>query len=65
MQIQEGENGILVEPNDVQSLKLAIEPLINNPKMVEQLSRMAPRDVKCIDKHIGELMEFYNSNVIL
>lgn len=62
MQIQERENGILVAPNDVQSLKLGLLAIIEN-KQLFNVNKLGFNAVHSIKKHIVELIAIYQSQV--
>lgn len=55
MQIQEGENGTLVEPNDADQLRRAMELYLLNPK------RNRDNKVRSIGEHAASLLQIYQS----
>jgi len=63
MQIQEGENGILVAPNDIQSLKSGLLAIIEK-KQLFNLNKLGPNSVNSIGQHVLELVGIYQSQVI-
>lgn len=58
MQIRDGENGWLVEPNDVNAMRKAICHIIDNPDLPARLSPNC--NAISIDDHIDELLKSYN-----
>jgi glycosyltransferase involved in cell wall biosynthesis len=62
MQIQEKENGILVAPNDVQSLKLGLMTIIEE-KQLFNVNKLGFNAVHSIREHIVELAAIYQSQV--
>ncbi len=58
MQIEDGVNGWLVEPNDINSLKLAIE-LAYDRYLANNLLKVDTSRVKSIETHTKELIEIY------
>lgn len=61
-QIREGENGLLVPPNDAIALRQAIQSLIDNPALVRSLA-MQQVNVVSIERHIRELEKIYIETV--
>jgi glycosyltransferase involved in cell wall biosynthesis len=59
MQIQEGVNGMLVEPNDVQSLKDGLIAIIEK-KQVFNVNKLGYNAVYSISQHILDLLYKYN-----
>jgi glycosyltransferase involved in cell wall biosynthesis len=62
MQIQNGENGILVEPNDLQSLKLGLMAIIEE-KQVFDVNKLGFNSVHSIREHVVELTAIYQLQV--
>ncbi len=60
MQIEDGENGILVTPNSVTALQNAMQSMIDNPEEVSKMSRKASKKVINITDHVKNLCEFYS-----
>jgi glycosyltransferase involved in cell wall biosynthesis len=60
--IEDGKTGILVPPEDIQQLALAILELIKKPKYAASLGQKAKDKVKKVfneERYITEFMEFY------
>ena len=59
-QLRDGENGLLVPPNDALALQKAIRSLIDDPSRIRKLA-----DHACIavtmEQHVKELEEVYNN----
>jgi glycosyltransferase involved in cell wall biosynthesis len=61
--IRNEENGLLVEPGDIQALSLAMERLINNPTLRDYLSHNARIDVEqfySLEKYTDRLEELFS-----
>jgi glycosyltransferase involved in cell wall biosynthesis len=56
--IQEGIDGILVEPNDAESLANALKKCINNPGDVQNLSSTI-RPINTLESHLSSLEDLY------
>lgn len=63
MQIIDGENGILVEPNDVQSLKLGLLAIIEKNKLFNS-NELGFTTVHSIGQHVLELLAVYQTQMI-
>lgn len=50
--VQDGRNGLLVAPGDISAMTVALQHLINNPRLRQQLGQQARQDV--IQKHSWE-----------
>ena len=61
MQLVEGENGWLVNPNNVVELRQAMQWVMEHPGEVSEMSRKAPETVKHIRDHVQALCEIYSS----
>ena len=61
MQIKDGENGLLIEPNNVAELKNAMQGMINNPLEIDRFSADACNRVIPIKQHVLELIELYDN----
>ena len=62
--IKNGENGYLIEPGDIESLKKYILLLISNKKKRTEISCEAKKTIDenfSIDKHINNLKKIYKS----
>jgi glycosyltransferase involved in cell wall biosynthesis len=57
MQVRDGKNGYLVEPNDVEALKDTILKFMRNPKALT----VAPGDVFSIEIHVEQLIKTYEA----
>lgn len=57
MQIEDGENGYLVTPNDVDDLKIAMQKFIDAPNAL----KVDPSKVVSIEEHVEKLLEVYAS----
>ncbi len=62
MQIQDGENGVLVEPNDAQSLKSGLMAIIEKRQSFNQ-NKLGFNTVHSIGEHVLELIAIYQSQV--
>lgn len=62
MQIKDEENGILVEPNDVQSLKSGLMKIIDKRQIFNQ-NKLGYNAVHSISEHIAELIAIYQLQV--
>lgn len=60
MQIIDGENGVLVEPNDIQSLKSGLIAIIEE-KQLFNVNKLGFNAVHSIREHIVELIAIYQS----
>lgn len=56
--IEDGRNGLLVTPGDVQDLKDTLQRLVDDPSVVEEL-RDAPFRIKSIEEHAAEIEFIY------
>jgi glycosyltransferase involved in cell wall biosynthesis len=59
-QIRDGDNGVLVSPNDVDGLRAAMRRVIDQPQLVETMAACAG-EVKSMHAHAGELENIYRS----
>lgn len=60
MQIQDGVNGWLVQPNDVKDLVVAMEKVVSMPiAILRQVERRALATVKPICNHVSQLNDLY------
>lgn len=57
-QIRDGENGLLVSPNDAIALRQAIQSLIDNPARLQAMAKQTG-DVVSIERHVRELEKIY------
>lgn len=62
MQIQDGENGILIEPNDLQSLKLGLLSVIEKQQLFNK-NKLGFYAVHSISEHIMELIAIYQLQI--
>lgn len=62
-QIQDGVNGFLVEPNDVQSLRGAMQMFVDKVVDSEKMAHAGPGSVKQMTEHASELISFYHQVV--
>lgn len=60
MQITDGVNGLLVEPNDVVALQEAMKWVVEHPHEVKEMSEEAPKGVVSIKGHVKKIKEIYN-----
>jgi len=60
MQIHDGENGWLVNPNDVSALRKALYSAMNMPSLVQELSNQKSVVIS-IEQHLEDLKKFYKS----
>ncbi|MDO9207678.1 MAG: glycosyltransferase [Sulfuricurvum sp.] len=58
--VQDGIDGILVEPNDAQSLSRALQKCILHPEYVQKLSSTI-RSINTLENHINEIEKVYQS----
>lgn len=58
MQIQDGENGWLVPPNDAEGLRRLIERLINSPAKVENMANRLGK-VNDLEQHANDIVDLY------
>ena len=58
-QIRDGENGLLVPPNEVVSLRKAIQSMIYDPARIKVMGEHCG-DVVSIERHVSELQKVYN-----
>ena len=61
MQIEDGVNGLLINPNDIEELKDAMRWMIQNPVKVREMKVDICENVVSIEKHVSELMELYQN----
>lgn len=57
-QIRDGENGLLVPPNDTMALRQAIQSMIDDPARLQTMARQTG-DVVSIERHVRELEKVY------
>jgi len=57
-QIRDGENGLLVPPNDAVSLRRAIKSIIDEPARLQTMAKQTV-DVVTVKKHVQELVKVY------
>jgi len=60
--VQDGHNGFLFEPRSAEDLREKIERFIQDPSLIEQLSRNTPPPVLMND-HVSRLLEIYATAV--
>jgi glycosyltransferase involved in cell wall biosynthesis len=58
MQIRDGDNGLLVPPNDAKALRQAIESIINEPRSLQTMANQIG-NVPSIEQHVNELEKIY------
>ncbi len=56
--VQEGENGFLFAPGDVESLKERMLRFVREPRLIEQMASRMPR-IKTMAEHAGEMVAAY------
>ncbi len=59
-QIRDGENGLLVPPNDVKALRQAVQFLIDKPECLQTMARKTG-DVVPIEQHVRDLEKIYEN----
>jgi glycosyltransferase involved in cell wall biosynthesis len=57
-QIRDGENGLLVPPNDVMALRKSIQSMIDDPARLQAMAKQTG-DVVSIEQHVEELEKIY------
>lgn len=58
-QIRDGENGLLVPPNDAMALRQALQTVIDDPARIQAMAAQAG-DVVSIQQHVQDLKNVYN-----
>ncbi|MCX6248459.1 MAG: glycosyltransferase family 4 protein [Bacteroidetes bacterium] len=59
MQLRDGENGLLIEPNDAAALGEAMKRVIENPDMFDPFKGRLKQQVIPIEKHASDLISLY------
>jgi Glycosyltransferase len=60
MQIQDKENGLLIEPNNTEAIRKAMQCFIDNPNEIKRMSLNAPVNVISREEHVKRLVTRYN-----
>jgi glycosyltransferase involved in cell wall biosynthesis len=63
-QIRNGENGILIEPNNVTALHDAMISLSDNPQLLQTMSSNTSKTVVSIIDHVNELINIYRQQIL-
>ena len=63
-QIENGKNGLLVEPNEAQALTEAMQMFVDGAVDVEKMSQAGPGSVKPMNEHASELISLYRQLVV-
>lgn len=61
--VQNGINGLLFNPGDVDELREKMQQIINNPSLIEKFRENMPK-IRCIEDNAKEIEEIYNKLVI-
>ncbi len=64
MQIKDGENGLLINPNNVEELLHAMTWVIDHPEELKQMSEKAPEGVISIHEHAKTIIKIYYEVVV-
>lgn len=62
-QIRDGENGLLVPPNDAMALRQALQAVIDDPARIQAMAAQAG-DVVSIQQHVQDLKNVYNMGTL-
>jgi len=61
MQVKDGENGLLIQPNNVEELKNAMQRMIDNSEEIDKMSKISSENVISIENHVKEIVLTYKS----
>jgi Glycosyltransferase len=61
MQIQDKKNGLLVEPNNTEAIRKAMQYFIDHPNEIKRMSLNAPTNIISIEEHVKQLVTTYNN----
>ncbi|GHU69620.1 hypothetical protein FACS189413_08820 [Bacteroidia bacterium] len=59
MQIEDKKNGLLIEPNQIEALKIAMRWMIDHPDERRKMAENAPQKVILMDEHIKNIVYLY------
>jgi len=59
MQIQDKINGLLIEPNNIDELKNAMQWMIDHPAERQKMAKLAPEKVISMEEHVKDLLDVY------
>ncbi|MDR0232738.1 MAG: glycosyltransferase family 4 protein [Dysgonamonadaceae bacterium] len=59
MQIQDKINGLLIEPNNIDELKNAMQWMIDHPAERKKMAKLAPEKVISMEEHVKDLLDVY------
>ncbi|MDL2323337.1 glycosyltransferase family 4 protein [Bacteroidales bacterium OttesenSCG-928-A17] len=59
MQIKDNENGLLIEPNNVDQLRDAMQWMIDHPKERKTMAETADKKVIPVENHVKEIHDLY------
>ena len=62
MQIKDGLNGWLVEPNNADALRDILGKIINHPEILLTISKNRPFCVQSIEDHVKKLIDLYEEH---
>lgn len=63
MQVKDKENGLLIEPNNENQLREAMQWMIEHPEEIERMSKNADKNVISIENHVKELVLTYKDMI--
>ena len=62
MQIHDGENGLLVPPNNTVALRKALSSVINKPSLIKKFANQKSAAIS-IEQHLADLKKIYESSL--
>jgi glycosyltransferase involved in cell wall biosynthesis len=60
MQIQHGENGLLIEPNNVNELREAMQWMMKHPEEIKRMSGNTTKHVVLMNEHVKKLVSLWS-----
>jgi glycosyltransferase involved in cell wall biosynthesis len=64
MQITDKENGLLIEPNNVEALKNAMQWMIEHPEERQKMVEKAPKKVISMENHVKNIVNLYQNTML-
>jgi len=64
MQVKDGVNGLLVEPNDAMALAGAMQIVADSKVDICSMSQAAPASVVSLEQHVSLLCDLYHSTAV-
>jgi len=59
MQIEDKTNGLLIEPNNIEALKNAMQWMLDHPEEKQKMAQFAPQKVISLEENVKKLVNLY------